>query len=284
MADFTSYKTFDLENEVITDLTEDPMDYTVSSTAYDVDYYRASISSLTGMYNNIKNTFYNSSGTAALQSLYDAATTNSVAVISIGATIRNDSISATTTTGAGNISFVLQDGSSSAQIIDWQDATTIQSNTNAEFYGKLIDASSSGGTPKIYGEIFYNYGLMVLHGFGSDLSLSSSLANNTSTVNYDASPTGSNIGVSTLTFISVIEQSRQVFFLTALPKEFNYSNNPTFSSSGVILDSITADPTVYITGFGLYNDDNQLMAVGKLSIPLQKDFTEMVSIKAVIKF
>jgi hypothetical protein len=280
-----SYKVFDQSNEVITDLTEDPSSTTVTSTAYDVAYYRASISSLTGMYNNIKNTFYNSSGTAALQSFYDSSTTNSVSVISIGPTLRNDSISSSSTSGVGTISFTLKDGSSSAQIIDFQDSTTLQSNTNAEYYGKLIDASSSAGTPKIYGEIFYNYGLMVLHGFGSDLSLSASLKNVSSTVTYDASPTGSNIGVSSLSFISTIEQSRQIFFLTALPKEFNYSNNPTFSSSGgLILSSQTADPTVYITGFGLYNDDNQLMAVGKLSIPLQKDFTEMLSIKAVIKF
>lgn len=281
------FKLFDAENDIITDLTEDPQSFSVtsSSTAYDVAYSRASISSATGMFNNIKNTFYNSSGTSNLTSFYDSSTTNSVAVISIGAEMRNDSISSSSNTGAGTVSFVLKDGSSTVNIIDWQDTTTLQSNTNVEYYGKLIDASSSGSTPLVYGEIFYNYGLIVLHGFDSDNSLSASLADTTSSVSYDASPTGSDIGISSLSFISTIEQSRQIFFCRMMNKEFNYSNNPTFSDEfGLINESFTADPVTYITTVGLYNDDNQLLAVAKLSQPLQKDFTEETLIKAILKY
>jgi len=281
------FKLFDLENDVIVDLTTDPTSYSVtsSSTAYDISYYRASISSLTGIYNNIKNTFYDSSGTAKLTSLYDSSTANGVAVISIGPTMRNDSISSTTTTGAGNISFTLKDGSISVDIIDWQDATSLQSNTNVEYYGKLIDASSSGGTVKIYGEIFYNYGLLVLHGFGSDNALSASLKNVSTTVGYDAAPTGSDIGISNLSFISVVEQSQQIFFARLLNKEFNYSNNPTFADSfGLINTSFTADPVVYITTVGLYNEDNQLLAVAKLSQPLEKSFTDEALVRAVLRY
>lgn len=282
------FKLFDLENDVITDLTEDPTSYSVtsSSTAYSVAYYRASISSLTGIYNNIKNTFYNSSGDTKLTSLYDSSTTNAVAVISIGPDMRNDSISSSTTvTGAGNVSFTLKDGSVSVDIIDWQDTTSQQSITNVEYYGKLIDASSSGGTPKVYGEIFYNYGLMVLHGFGSDNSLSASLKDVSTSVAYDAAPTGSDIGISNLAFISTVEQSQQIFFARLLNKEYNYSNNPTFADAfGLITASFTADPVVYITTVGLYNEDNQLLAVAKLSQPLEKSFTDESLIRCVLRY
>lgn len=65
-------------------------------------------------------------------------------------------------------------------------------------------------------------------------------------------------------------------------REYNYSNNPTFfnQSNGAILNlDFIQDPRVYITTIGLYNDANELLAVAKLSQPIQKSFSVETLIK-----
>ena len=67
------------------------------------------------------------------------------------------------------------------------------------------------------------------------------------------------------------------------PKEFNYSNNPTFynsSNGSLITTDFINDPKVYVTTVGLYDDSNELIAVAKLSKPQQKDFTKAFTIRA----
>ncbi len=66
--------------------------------------------------------------------------------------------------------------------------------------------------------------------------------------------------------------------------EFNYSENPSFisgSTGAVLYDSFIYNPEVYITTVGLYNDNNELLAVAKLSRPLKKNFTteELIRVK-----
>lgn len=282
------FKTFDQENDVVTDITYSSTDYSVTSSStssFDVTYYRASINSSTGVYNNIKNYLYSSPGTSALKSFYSSATTNSVAIIAIGSTMLNDGLSGSSSSGVGDISFTLKDGSNTVTIIDFQDSTSLQTRTNVEYYGKLIDASTSATTQLVYGEVFYNLGLIVLHGFQSNNSLSSNLQNVTSTVGYDATPAGSNIGISNFGFTTVTKQARQIYYARLNNKEFNYSNNPTFKDTyGLINDSLTADPFTYVTTVGLYNDNNQLLAIAKMSQPQRKDFYEELLIKCVLKY
>ena len=59
------------------------------------------------------------------------------------------------------------------------------------------------------------------------------------------------------------------------PQEFNYSTNPTFiQDNGTIRDPVLiSEPVSYITSVGLYNNNNDLLAVAKLTKPLRKDFT-----------
>lgn len=63
------------------------------------------------------------------------------------------------------------------------------------------------------------------------------------------------------------------FFINVGPKEFNYSNNPTFydETDGALFNSdFINDPRVYVTTIGLYNDANELLAVAKPTRPIQK--------------
>ena len=73
---------------------------------------------------------------------------------------------------------------------------------------------------------------------------------------------------------------RSVFFTRAFNQEFNYSNNPTAianASLGSISSNLTGNPTSFITTIGLYNANNDLLAVAKTAPPVKKDFdTEKV--------
>jgi hypothetical protein len=81
--------------------------------------------------------------------------------------------------------------------------------------------------------------------------------------------------------------STQHFFVRATNREFNFSNNPTFTSGsdGTLREpSFETDPKTYITSVGLYNDANELMAVAKTSQPIAKSFDKEVLIKVKLDF
>ena len=65
-------------------------------------------------------------------------------------------------------------------------------------------------------------------------------------------------------------------FVRVKNNEYNYSTNPTFiSGSGdLIFSSLINNPQTYVTTVGLYNNNNELLAVAKMSRPLIKDFTK----------
>jgi hypothetical protein len=77
-------------------------------------------------------------------------------------------------------------------------------------------------------------------------------------------------------------------FCRARNAEFNYSINPSFAvsaSAGTILYSdFIQNPTTYITSIGMYNDNNELLAVAKLSKPLKKDFTKEALVRVKLDF
>lgn len=76
-------------------------------------------------------------------------------------------------------------------------------------------------------------------------------------------------------------------FVRAKNSEFNYSENPSFisgSTGAVLFDSFIDNPTTYITTVGLYNDNNELLAVAKLSRPLLKDFTKELLVRVKLDF
>ena len=76
-------------------------------------------------------------------------------------------------------------------------------------------------------------------------------------------------------------------FVRARNSEFNYSENPTFisgSTGEVLYADFVNNPQVYFTTVGMYNDNNELLAVAKLSRPLIKDFTKEALIRVKLDF
>ena len=80
--------------------------------------------------------------------------------------------------------------------------------------------------------------------------------------------------------------SSQFMFVRVKNSEFNYSSNPSYiDANGNLNNTTMADsPTTYITTVGLYNDDNNLLAVAKLSQPLKKDFTTETLIRVKLDY
>jgi hypothetical protein len=77
------------------------------------------------------------------------------------------------------------------------------------------------------------------------------------------------------------------YFVRANNREFNFSNNPTFTTGSVgqfVQSTFERDPKVYITTVGLYDDANELLAVAKTSKPIEKSFDKEVAIKVKLDF
>lgn len=80
--------------------------------------------------------------------------------------------------------------------------------------------------------------------------------------------------------------SSNYVFVRVRNSEFNYSTNPSIiSGSGDLRFNVMINsPQAYITTIGLYNDNNDLLAVAKLSRPLLKDFTKEALIRIKLDY
>jgi hypothetical protein len=77
------------------------------------------------------------------------------------------------------------------------------------------------------------------------------------------------------------------YFVRANNREFNFSNNPTFVTGSVgqfVQGLFENDPHVWITSVGMYDDANELLAVAKLSSPIEKTFDKEIAIKVKLDF
>ena len=81
--------------------------------------------------------------------------------------------------------------------------------------------------------------------------------------------------------------SSDYIFCRAKNSEYNYSANPSFISSStgaVLFPEFINNPTTYITTVGLYNISGELLAVAKLSRPLEKNFTKELLVRVKLDF
>ena len=87
--------------------------------------------------------------------------------------------------------------------------------------------------------------------------------------------------IDNLSFNNTTEINSTIYFCRAPHNKYNYSSNPTYTSGSKIrVKSVASDsPVAYITTVGLYNAQNELLAVAKLSEPLRKDPTNEVTIR-----
>ena len=224
---------------------------------------------LSAAFRNISNYFFSSSAANRIPvAQNNIATTGISRVLTIGRTTADDAILSGSVTGT--FSFGTQ---ANKVIIDQPE----QSISGA--VGRKGDLVEKADTTNIVGTIFYDTGTMVFH--GGDYSRNTNfLIDSASGFTFGPGATAGNVAINNISFISLNMLKRSVFFTRAFNQEFNYSNNPTAianASLGSISSNLTGMPTSFITTIGLYNNDNELVAVAKTAPPVKKDFdTEKV--------
>ena len=77
------------------------------------------------------------------------------------------------------------------------------------------------------------------------------------------------------------------YFVRVKNGEYNFSNNPSYTTGSVgefSQPTFIGDPKTYITTVGMYNDSQELLAIAKLSQPIQKSFQNEALIKVKLDF
>jgi hypothetical protein len=123
---------------------------------------------------------------------------------------------------------------------------------------------------KPYGEVYLDLGVVVL--FKDLIKLDYPLLSDSQLINYTALLGG----------VSEVQLNGMVINSRLFINEFNYSNNRTFfdtSNPTVIRESMRNNPTTFITGVGLYNSNNELIAFARPSRPIKKNFDSEISLK-----
>ena len=186
-------------------------------------------------------------------------------------------------------------GSPFGGIVTYTDANATENagtlNTVGGDYGILLDTVNNltGGV------VFYQAGVMALTAsafsgtaglpadFYDGLSLADVMTGSAITASADAF----RHRLQNLQFNNTTEINSTVYFCRASHNKFNYSNNPTYlSSSAIRVKNLNRDnpPVSYITTIGLYNSQNELLAVAKLSEPLRKDPTNELTLRVRLDY
>ena len=92
--------------------------------------------------------------------------------------------------------------------------------------------------------------------------------------------------VGNLSFNNTTELNSTVYFCRAPANKWNYSSNPTYTTGSKLrVKEVASDtPVSYITTVGLYNANNELLAVAKLSEPLKKDPSNEITLRVRLDF
>jgi hypothetical protein len=196
-------------------------------------------------------------------------------------------------------------GSSSAiiKLIDDSSITTGTTTTSGKVYnivsGSINSGVSNPTAPTYYGLAYPDYGTLILDGKMLDQHLGfatvtgSSVEGNNHFVLFH-SISGSSFFTDPSTSDPYGFQARNSekitsthYFVRIKNAEYNFSNNPSYvtGSVGQIAQStFVGDPKTYITTVGLYNDNQELLAVAKLSRPLLKSFQREALVRVKLDF
>lgn len=191
----------------------------------------------------------------------------------------------------GSLTLALSGSSGIISLTDNSTVLTTSQFIDSNRYFNIV--SGSAGAPAnttVYGHMFPDLGLIVLNpgaltGF---MTAPETVANTNN--NNNAKLYTSILGATTAGRLFRLQSSETIssrFFFTRIKNsEYNYTSNPSIiDNTGNILHTTLIDnPQTYITTVGLYNDNNELLAVAKLSKPLVKDFTKEALIRIKLDY
>ncbi len=140
-------------------------------------------------------------------------------------------------------------------------------------YGKLTDITNFD---HVLGSIFYDSGIVLLHGGTGSVASSTVSASVTGfafrgsiTGALSASTSASHIIVESLSYRTYKMKTTNTYFCRVQNDEFNFTSNPSAQYVDFLQNELNA--TTYITTIGLYDDRDNLCAVAKVSPPMRKN-------------
>jgi hypothetical protein len=197
----------------------------------------------------------------------------------------------------GNWELVLSGSSGETlRLIDDSGDVNQLGNSNQNKYNVVSGSLLNGvySESEIFGEVYPQFGIIVLGAAALDSSASLGTIRTTNT---DAQNHGKLFtAISGAAFENAAngfqarseeEVKSTFFFVRAKNAEYNFSNNPSYvtgSNGKLRQQTFVGDPKSYITTVGLYNNDNELLAIAKLSKPLLKSASNEILIKVKLDF
>jgi hypothetical protein len=210
----------------------------------------------------------------------------------VGITSRATNATGSVVTGSGIITLIDDSSVASATIGDSGKIYNIVS-------GSINNGVYNSSAPVYYGLAYPTYGTLILDGKMLDQTLgfktvtSSSVEGNNHFVLHH-SISGSSFFTNPITsdpYGFVARNSEKItsthYFVRIKNAEYNFSNNPSYTTGSVgqlAQSTFIGDPKTYITTVGMYNSNQQLLAVAKLSKPLLKSFQREALIRVKLDF
>jgi len=199
----------------------------------------------------------------------------------------------------GSMTLKLKNGVNEISLTDnSQISSTTNYTTAGTLYYTLI--SGSAGTSataatnaSVYGYLYPDNDIMILN----PTALSKSIVDGGIAYNPTVNAPGTNNNIQTgiyniisgssyFALQSEENVSSHLFFTRVKNQDFNYTTNPSIidANGNLIYTTLINNPQTYITTIGMYNDQNELLAVAKLSRPLVKDFTKEALIQVKLDY
>jgi len=196
----------------------------------------------------------------------------------------------------GSLNLTLSGSGGKIQLTDNSNDTTVNTFIGSTRVFQLVSGSNGSGIngegyvagSGSYGLVFPDLGTIMLNPYAisQSIQVAPSRSNNSDGLNNQRLFNSINLGDS-FSLNSQETINSDYVFVRARNSEFNYSENPTFisgSTGEVIYEEFINQPQTYITTVGMYNDQNELLAVAKLSRPLIKDFTKEALVRVKLDF
>jgi hypothetical protein len=237
------------------------------------------------VYGQYRNLVY---GTEDTNFSFDGGTTtaNQIYVINIARSRYKESIQ------PGSLNLTLKSGSAQISLTDDSNTTSLTRfiGENRVYYvisGSNGNAYTTGAESTYYGVMLPDLGVVILDASGSLTPYIAAANLTTSSAQYNQQKLwASMISGSSFQAQSNETVSSRYFFTRVKNGEFNYTTNPSIidSNGNLLYTTLINNPQVYITTVGMYNDNNELLAVAKLSKPLVKDFTKEALIRVKLDY
>jgi hypothetical protein len=191
----------------------------------------------------------------------------------------------------GSLNLSLKNGSAEIKLTDDSNTTSLTRfiGENRVLYvisGSSGNAYTASAATTYYGMVLPDMGIIILDASGS-LTPYIQAANLGLTRQDNHAKLFNSISASgNFQLQSAEVVSSRYFFTRIKNSEFNYTTNPSIidNNGNLLFTTLINNPQTYITTVGMYSDNNELLAVAKLSKPLVKDFTKEALIRIKLDY